>query len=112
MGLSRSSMRSFLSRVDATLQDLFVATVTIGGTSYTAAGVGGSAMNTYLAGGNAEQGQRIFRISKTDLVTRPAVGTDLTWDDAEGAVSTFTILEVPDRPHETSWYLRCEPKQR
>lgn len=112
MGLTRASMRRFMEAVDDVLEDLFEASVTIGGTTYAAAGVGGSAMNTYLAGGNAEQGQRIFRISKTTLATRPAVGTTLTWNDATGSVSSFTIMEVPDRPHETSWFLRCEPKQR
>lgn len=112
MRLTKSSMQRFMTRADAAMADLFSASVTIGDTTYSAAGVGGSAMNTYLAGGNAEQGQRLFRISKTSLTTRPAVGTALTWNDATGPVSAFRILEVPDRPHETSWMIRCEPAQR
>lgn len=112
MGLTRTNLRRFMARADEAMADMFAATVSIGGTSYAAAGVGGSAMNTYLAGGKAEEGERIFRISKDDLGTRPTVGAELTWTDAEGPVSLFTILEVPDRPHETSWYLRCAPKQR
>lgn len=112
MGLNKLNMQRFLERVDDSLEDLFPATVVIGGTSYAASGVGGSALNTYLAGGQAEQGQRIFRVSKATLTTRPSVGDALTWSDATGPVTAFRILEVPDRPHETSWFLRCEPAQR
>lgn len=112
MGLTRAGMRRFMERVDDTLEDLFTASVVIGGTTYAAVGVGGSALSSYLAGGEAQQGERFFRISKAALVARPTPGTGLTWSDATGGVTAFTIFEVPDRPHETSWVLRCRPVNR
>lgn len=111
MGMTAASLATFMAASDATLADLFPARIRIGGVEYAASGVGGSALNAYLEGGRAETGRRFFRVSKA-LLDRPAVGTTLEWIDATGAVTRFDIMEVPDRPHETSWMLACDPFHR
>jgi hypothetical protein len=106
--MTAASLATFMAATDATLRDLFPATVRIAGVEYAAAGVGGSALNSYLEGGRVEEGRRFFRIAKS-LLARPAPGATLEWLDATGAVSRFTVMEVPDRPQETSWMLACDP---
>lgn len=112
MGLNRAGFRRFMERADATLRDLFPCTLVIAGTSYEAAGVGGAGLSEYFEGGEAPQGARHFRISKSQLGTRPAEGTLVEWPGATGGVTLFRVMECPDRPHETSWTIRCEPDQR
>jgi hypothetical protein len=103
-----------MSLADASLQALFPVTLVLGGVSYAATGVGGSALSDYLAGGggSAPQGARYFRVSKALLAARPESGELLTWAGAPSGVTTYTITEVPDRPHETSWMLHCVPRGR
>lgn len=115
MGMTSSQLTRFLTAADTTLATLFPGTLTIAGTAYACAAVGaGSAMMEYASdygGGQAPQGSRFFRISKTLLATRPETGTLVTWAGA-GSETALTVIECPDRPHETSWMLRCEPKNR
>jgi hypothetical protein len=115
MGMSSSQLTRFLKAADATLTELFPGTLVIAGTSYACAAVGaGSAMMEFASdygGGQAPQGSRFFRISKTLLATRPETGTRVTWSGA-GSETALTIMECPDRPHEQSWMLRCEPTNR
>jgi len=112
--MNAASLSSFLSRADGKLLDMFLATVTIGGVDYPAAGVGGSATHDWLSdgGGTAPGGTRHFRISKTLLATRPQAGTLLTWAASSTGVVSYTIGDVPDRPHETSWAIPCTPRNR
>lgn len=113
MGMTSSQFTRFLTAVDSTLSDLFPATLTIGGTSYAATGVGGAAALEYLDdGGQAPTGMRVFRVSKTLLPTRPETGTRITWTATPGSESALTVMDSPDRPHETSWVLRCLPSNR
>jgi hypothetical protein len=115
MGMTSSQLSRFLTAADATLTELFPGTLVIAGTSYACAAVGaGSAMMEFASdygGGQAPQGSRFFRLSKTLLATRPETGTLVTWSGA-GSETALTVIECPDRPHETSWMLRCEPKNR
>jgi len=113
MAMTSSQLSRFMTAVDTTLTGLFPATVTIAGTSYAATGVGGAAMLEYLdEGGQAPAGMRVFRISKTLLANRPETGTLITWSATPGSESALTVMDSPDRPHETSWVLRCVPTHR
>jgi hypothetical protein len=114
MGLSLPQFQKFMTAADVTLAALFPAVIKLGGLSYQASGVGGSALQDYLAegGGSAPAGTRYFRLSKTFHPTRPAVGELLEWPLAPSGVTRYTIEDVPDRPHETSWVLVCVPRNR
>jgi hypothetical protein len=112
--MNSASLTRFMGLADASLQALFPVNIVIGGVSYAASGVGGSALSDYLAGGGgtSPQGTRYFRISKALLPERPASGALLSWPAAPSGVTVYTITEVPDRPHETSWMLHCVPRLR
>jgi len=113
MGMNLSQLQRFMGRVDQTLTDLFPATITIGEDEYACTCVGGDASLQYLEdGGQAPAGMRFFRLSKADLATRPETGTLVTWDASPTGETEFTVMDSPDRPHETSWVLRCAPKNR
>lgn len=114
MGMNTTQLGRFMARVDATLDGLFPATIRISGTTYACTGVGGSAMLEYLdEGGQAPAGTRVFRVQKTLLATRPETGTMLEWlTSPAGGVTRLTVMDAPDRPHESSWVLRCQPSDR
>ena len=113
MGMQLSQFQGFMSRVDQTLNDLFPAVVRIGGLNYQGTGVGGAAALEYIEdGGQAPTGTRFFRIQKNILATRPEVGSLIEWVSSPASVTRFTLISCPDRPHETSWVLHCEPRDR
>lgn len=114
MALSASQFTRFLTAVDSTLTGLFPATLRIGGVNYQCTGVGGDAAKEYLEeGGYAPAGVRYFRISKAIYPTRPETGLLIEWTaTAAGGVTKFTVMSCADRPHETSWVMRCEPTDR
>lgn len=118
MGMTAGQLGRFMARAEETMQALFPATVKIGGVTYAATGVGGSAKDEYVDGGKVYEGVRFFRILKSALADRPADGTPLEWLTANGAAlpvgmrAKFKILRVPDRPQEVAWELPCEPIQR
>ena len=104
---------NFMIRVDATLEGLFPATLKIGGLNYQATGVGGAAALEYLEdGGQAPVGTRFFRVQKAILTERVETGTRIEWLASPGSVTRLTLIDCPDRPHETSWVLRCVPSDR
>jgi hypothetical protein len=109
--MNLSQFQRFMHKADATLGALFPATVRIGGVSYAASAVGGSAFDDYVDGGKALRGERHFRIPKSALPDPPAIGSPLSWVSGERDVA-LEVMECPDRPHETSWALRCEPRNR
>lgn len=112
MGMNLGQFQRFMGQVDATLEGLFPAVLKIGGVNIQATGVGGNAMNEYVDGGMVPQGTRFFRVRKAFLPARPESGTRIEWVASPGSSTRLTIMEVPDRPHETSWVLRCEPTDR
>lgn len=113
MGFSSSQFTRFLTAVDSTLSDLFPAVIKIGGVNYQCTGVGGDAAKEFLEdGGQAPSGVRFFRVSKAFLATRPESGTLVEWTATPGSVTKLAVMSCPDRPHETSWVLRCEPQDR
>jgi len=114
MGLSRAGFQNFQRAAQKTLEELFPGVVKIDGVEYAAAAVGGTGAAEYGEGGRLVKGVRFFRIDKLVLITPPKVGMAVEWLRAGGGeqVKLFTVMEVPDRPHETAWMLRCEPKQR
>jgi hypothetical protein len=113
MGLTSSQFSRFSTLAERTLAELFPASITISGTTYAASGVGGAATHDYLdEGGQAPAGTRFFRVLRSYLPTAPAVGTQLTWNNSTDPVSLFTITQIPSRPHEAAWTLRCEPAYR
>jgi hypothetical protein len=113
MGMNISQFGRFMARVEATLEGLFPATIRISGTTYACTGVGGSAMLEYLdEGGQAPAGTRVFRVQKSILATRPETGTRIEWLTSPESVTRLTVIDSPDRPHETSWVLRCQPSDR
>jgi hypothetical protein len=113
MAMNLSQLSRFMSRADHTLEGLFPATLRIAGLDYACTGVGGSAMLEYLSeGGQAPAGTKVFRVRKDLLPTRPETGTLVQWMDAPESVARLTVMDSPDRPHETSWVLRCAPTDR
>lgn len=113
MGMNNASFLRFMGKVDKTLQDLFPAVLHIGGLNYQATGVGGDAAREYLEdGGEAPSGTRFFRVSKAILPARPETGTRVLWTASPGSETELTVISCPDRPHETSWVLRCLPSNR
>ena len=112
--MNLATLSAFLGRADVKMAALFPASIVISGVTYPAIAVGGAATRDYLSdgGGNAPGGARHFRVSKSDLSTRPESGTLLIWAAAPSGVVNYTITEVPDRPHETSWSLTCVPRSR
>lgn len=113
MGLSASQLSRFMAAADQTLSDLFPASIKISGTTYTGTGVGGNALNTYLDGGKVQQGDRYFRIPKSQLTAAPAAGTLVEWLEAPTGTARFLkIMDCPIRPQETSWMIHCEPRDR
>ena len=115
MGLNRASASRLLSAAQVALEDLFPGTVRIaGGEPLAAVCVGGSGKADFGLGGRLVQGVRNFRVRKDLMGAPPRVGTSLSWvrDGGGEQVLEFTIMEVPDRPHEPAWTLRCEPKGR
>lgn len=113
MGMNLSQLTRFMSRVDETLDGLFPAVIRIGGEEIACTGIGGRAALEYLAdGGQAPAGVIFFRVRKELLPARPETGTFLEWIRTPDQLSRFTVMESPDRPHETSWVLQCEPTDR
>jgi len=113
MAMNLAQISRFMSRADHTLEELFPATLRIAGLDYACTGVGGSAMLEYLAeGGQAPAGTKVFRLRKTLMATRPETGTLVQWIDSPGSVTRLTVIDSPDRPHESSWVLRCAPTDR
>lgn len=113
MAMNSAQLTRFMGRVDATLEGLFPAVIRINGQSYQCTGVGGDAMNDYLEeGGKAPSGTRFFRIQKAFLPLRPESGLRIAWITAPGSEEKLTVMDCPDRPHETAWVLRCEPTNR
>lgn len=113
MGMNASQFTRFLTRADSTLEALFPAVLKIGGLNYQATGVGGAAALEYLEdGGQAPTGTRFFRVQKAFLATRPETGTRIEWVQNPSSVIRLTVMDSPDRPHDTCWVLRCEPSDR
>ena len=111
--ITSAGVAKLMRATDATMLEIFPATVAIAGVDYAAAGIGGNALSDYVDGGEAIRGTRVFRVPKTALAVKPASGTALIWKTAPaGAPSRFTVEDCPDRPHETSWHLRCVPRDR
>jgi len=113
MGMNSTQFSRFMGRVDPTLNALFPGTITIGETEYEGCAVGGDAALEYLnEGGQAPIGTRYFRIEKTVLEARPETGTFLTWNSPTSSQEDLTVIECPDRPHDTAWVLICKPRNR
>jgi hypothetical protein len=113
MGMNLNQFQRFMGRVDKTLNDLFPAVIRIAGKSYACTGVGGSAALEFLSdGGQAPAGTRFFRLEKSILSTRPETGTQIKWLQSPSSEVDFTLIDCPDRPHETAWVLQCAPKNR
>lgn len=113
MGMNLSQLTRFQSRVDATLEGLFPGTIRLGDVEYACTCVGGAAMLEYLSeGGQAPSGTRFFRVRKDLLASRPETGALVEWLASPASVVRFTLMDCPDRPHESAWVLRCEPRDR
>jgi hypothetical protein len=113
MAMNLSQMTRFMGRVDATLEGLFPGVIVLGGQEIGCTCVGGQAVLEYLGeGGQAPAGTRFFRVRKEVLASRPETGTRIEWILSPGSVERLTVMDCPDRPHETSWVLRCEPSDR
>jgi hypothetical protein len=108
--MNLGGFQRMMERVDVVMAELFPAVIRIAGVSYQATGVGGRAAMEFLEdGGQAPQGTRFFRIPKSFLTTPPATGTFIEWLRPGGVIDKFRVIEVPDRPQETSCVLRAEP---
>lgn len=113
MGMNLSQFARFMQRVDSTFEALFPGIIRIAGEEIACTCVGGRSMLEYLNdGGQAPAGTIFFRVRKDLLATRPETGTRIEWVASPTAVTRLTIMECPDRPHETSWVLQCEPSDR
>jgi hypothetical protein len=113
MAMNLSQLTRFMNRVDVTLEGLFPGVIRLEGVEYACTCVGGSAMTEYLEdGGQAPAGTRFFRVQKEMLATRPETGTRIEWFESPGSVVRLTVMDCPDRPHESAWVLRCSPSDR
>jgi len=111
--MNLAQLTRFQASVDATLDGLFPGTVRINGETYACTCVGGAAMMEYLGdGGKSPTGARYFRIQKALLATRPETGARVEWLESPTSVVRLTVMDSPDRPHESAWVLRCEPSDR
>jgi hypothetical protein len=63
-------------------------------------------------GGQVPAGMRYFRLSKATHPVRVESGTTIEWVSSPGSASRLTVIDCPDRPHESSWVLRCLPAYR
>jgi len=113
MGMKLQQFARFMGRVDESLGDLFPATLRIAGQNYQATGVGGSAAMEYLEdGGQAPTGMKFFRLSKAIFADRLESGARIHWLATPASQVALTVIDCSDRPHETSWVLRCLPSDR
>ncbi len=113
MGMNSASLLRFMQAADATMEGLFPAVIRIAGQNYQCTGVGGSAMLEFASeGGQVPAGMRFFRLSKASHPTRLESGTSIEWISTPGSVTALTVIDCPDRPHESSWVLRCLPTHR
>jgi len=113
MGMTSAALLRFMQATDATMEALFPAVITIAGENYQCTGVGGAAMLEYAEeGGQVPAGMRFFRLSKSVYPARLESGTGIQWVSTPGSVTALTVIDCPDRPHESSWVLRCLPTFR
>lgn len=113
MGMISASLLRFMQAADATMEALFPAVIKIAGQNYQCTGVGGAAMMEYAEeGGQVPAGLRVFRLSKVLHPSRLESGTVIEWVSTPGSVTRLTVIDCPDRPHETLWVLRCLPAYR
>jgi hypothetical protein len=113
MGMTSASLLRFMQASDATMEGLFPATIRIAGLNYQCTGVGGAAALEYAdEGGQVPTGMRVFRLSKAIHPARMESGARIEWVSTPGSVTRLTVIDCPDRPHETSWVLRCLPTYR
>jgi hypothetical protein len=112
MGLSSAAFSRFGARVDAALAEVLPALVSFAGQTYAASTAGGSWKTDYAQGGMVNNsGGRTFRISKSLLAIPPRSGDEIIW--IRGASQeTLRVKDAPQRPHEASWIIICEPVDR
>lgn len=108
MGLSSSSLNAFRVRVDATLTDLFPASLILPGNLPAAAsGVGGKAMADFISGGEKKEFSFAFRVPTTAGWT-PAVGQKISWVVSESQTILMELSDYSIRPHEAVTAISCK----
>ena len=113
MAMNSASLLRFMKAADATMEALFPAVIRISGQNYQCTGVGGAALMEFAdEGGQVPAGMRFCRLSKAVYPTRLESGTAIEWVSTPGSVTALTVIDCPDRPHESSWVLRCLPTYR
>ena len=102
---------SFGARVETTLADVFRGAVLIGATSYACSCSGGSQRRDFDDQGlPVIRKDRLIRVLKTALSSAnlPAIGAKVTWTPTGGTAQVLKVAELPNRPHEAAWSIRCE----
>lgn len=96
--------RSFLTRGQIFLEELFEAELIWDGVTYVCANSGARMGDELEDGGFVESGSRNVRVLKERMGIPPLIGDLLTLNGEE-----VRLIEVGDRPWDVSWHLQLSP---
>jgi hypothetical protein len=96
--------RSFLTKGQAFLEDLFGGKLVWNGRNYSCANSGSRNGDQLEDGGFVEVGNRNVRILKTSMVAPPVIGELMFLNDQE-----VRLVEIGDREWDVAWHFQFQP---
>lgn len=108
--MGKSGLERFERLVNAAAEALMPGTVQIGQVAYDCASSGGRTFRDFDGMGRpVVRRERMLRVRK-DLVAAgslPEIGQVVLWTPEGGSARRLRVEELPDRPQELAWTLRC-----
>ena len=111
MGLTGSALNSFRDRIDETLRDAFPCSLSIHGKLVTGSGPGGRAVSDYEDGGESFTYRFPFRVPRAALPLPLEIGQSVDWIVDEAKTLKLEIMELPERPHESTLAFTCKKRR-
>lgn len=111
MGLTGSALNHFRDRVDETLRDVFPCSISIQGKIVAASGPGGRAVSDYEDAGQDFSYRFPFRVAAAELTAPLKVGDSVDWIVSPTKTLRLEIMELPERPHESTLAFTCKKRR-
>ena len=111
MGLTGSALNRFRDRIDETLRDCFPCSLAIKGKIVAGSGPGGRAVSDYEDGGQAYTYRFPFRVAASELSAPLKIGDSVDWIVTPTKTLRLEIMELPERPHESTVAFTCKKRR-